>query len=128
MYPEVIRGRSGLTRKFKGRPAVTTTSTPAPAPRPQRVYLDRTGVPEAVDPNAAPYGRRDGGKKRAPKHVRNATPTYAAKGRGRGGVHGKGPCGDLGKRFSIETRSSVLDARKGDRIVAEIGQMIGGAR
>jgi hypothetical protein len=126
MYPEVIRGRSGLTRRVKGRP--TVVPTPAPAPRPQRVYLDRTGVPEAVDPNAAPYGRRDGGKKRAPKHVRNATPTYAAKGRGRGGVHGKGECGDLGKRFSIETRSSVLDARKGDRIVGEIGQWFGGGR
>ncbi len=119
----VSYGRSGLTRKVKGRPPVK--SAPAPASRPQRQYLDRTGVPEAVDPNAAPYGRRDGGQRRKPKHVRNATPTYARKGRGRGGVHGKGPCGDLGKRYSKNTSKSVADTRKGDRNADEILNLIG---
>ena len=41
------------------------------------------------------------------------------KGRGRGGVHGKGPCGDLGKR-SVVLTGALGDHARGNREADEI--------
>lgn len=126
---EVIRRNNGAARRRKA----TRVKRPAPvAPAPvggsvevlSYATVDRgpgyarcntVAGPAVSDTGRAFYGRRDGGKRRKPKHDRHATPTHAAKGRGRGGVHGKGPPGWCGQVSSIETREGVLDARRGDR-------------
>jgi len=132
---EVIRRNNGAARR---RRKVTRVERPAPvAPAPvggsvkvlSYAKVDRgpgyehthtVAGPAVADTGRAVYANRDGGKRRQPKRDRHATPPHAAKGRNRGGVHGKGDPGWCGQRTSIQTSPSVRDKQRGDRRIKDM--------
>ena len=132
---EVIRRNNGAARRRRKATRVERPAPVDPAPvggsvevlsyatvdrGPGYAHCNTVAGPAVADTGSAFYGKRDGGKRRQSKRDRHATPTHAAKGRNRGGVHGKGPPGWCGQRTSIQTSPSVLDKQRGDRRIKDM--------
>ena len=77
-----------------------------------------------LDGNPATVGtghgfRECGGKASPPKHDRSATPTYARKGRNRGGRLGTAP-GGRGNRGGVALHGALRDAAMGDSKIVDM--------